>query len=118
MKILHVFMGCILVRERPLMTSHVFWPFLTYLLTLSYSITSDFGGYLGPPLPTLISDVINGRSLSTTSQSPIQRATGKTSAQWGTEFFFVTIYLLLGLTVLAATKRACSRSFFLLPAGS
>ena len=49
------------------MTSHVFWPFLTYLPTLSYSITSPFLGYLGPPyllvlLPTLISDVINGCS--------------------------------------------------------
>ena len=31
------------------MTSHIFWTFLTYLPTLSYSITSDFGGYLGPP---------------------------------------------------------------------
>ena len=41
------------------MTSHVFWPFL------SYFITSHFGGYLGPPyLPTLISDVIYGRSLT------------------------------------------------------
>ena len=29
---------------------------------MSYSITSHFRGYLGPPLPTLISDVINGRS--------------------------------------------------------
>ena len=47
------------IREHPLMTSSVFWPFLTYLLTLSYSLTSDFGGYLGPTL----SDVINGRSL-------------------------------------------------------
>ena len=37
------------VRERPLMTSLVFWPFLTYLPTLSYSITSLFWGYLGPP---------------------------------------------------------------------
>ena len=52
------------IRERPLMTSHVFWPFLTYLPTLSHSITSHFGSYLGPPLPTLISDVINGRSLN------------------------------------------------------
>ena len=33
------------------------------LLTLSYSITSHVGGYLGPPLPTLVSDVINRRSL-------------------------------------------------------
>ena len=37
-----------------LMTSHFFWQFLTYLPTrllptLSYSITSDFRGYLGPP---------------------------------------------------------------------
>ena len=37
------------IGERPLMTSHVFWSFLTYLPILSYSITSDFGGYLGPP---------------------------------------------------------------------
>ena len=36
-------------REHPLMTFHVFWPFLTYLPTLSYSITSDLGSYLGPP---------------------------------------------------------------------
>ena len=35
------------------------------LPTLTYPITSDLGGggYLGPPLPTLTSDVINGRSL-------------------------------------------------------
>ena len=46
--------------ERPLMTSHVFWSFLTYLPTLSYSITYDFWGCLFGP--TLISDVINGRS--------------------------------------------------------
>ena len=37
------------VWERPLMTSHVFWPFFTYLSTLSYSLTSHLGGYLGPP---------------------------------------------------------------------
>ena len=40
-------------RERSLMTSLVFWPFLTYLPTylptLSYSVTSLFGGNLGPP---------------------------------------------------------------------
>ena len=35
-----------ILRERPLMTSHVFWPFLTYLPTFFYSITSDFRGYL------------------------------------------------------------------------
>ena len=35
--------------ERPLMTSRVFWPFLTYLSALSYSITSDLGGYLELP---------------------------------------------------------------------
>ena len=47
------------------MTSLIFWPFLTYLPTLSYPITSNFGGYLGPPyLLTLMWDVINGRSLS------------------------------------------------------
>ena len=44
-----------LKRERPLMTSHIFWPFLTCLVQL-YNIRT--------PLPTLISDVINGRSLS------------------------------------------------------
>ena len=50
-------------RERPLMTSHVFWPFLTYLPTLSYFITPYFGDYLPwTSLPTLISDVINVRS--------------------------------------------------------
>ena len=33
------------------------------LPTLSYSLASEFGGYLGPPyLPYIISDVINGRS--------------------------------------------------------
>ena len=37
------------VWERPLMTFHVFWPLLTYLSTLSYSLTSHFGGYLDPP---------------------------------------------------------------------
>ena len=41
---------------------NVFWLFLTYLPTLSYSITSLFGGYLEPPLPTLLWDVINERS--------------------------------------------------------
>ena len=35
--------------ERSLMTSHIFWPFLTYLPILSYSITSLFWGYFGPP---------------------------------------------------------------------
>ena len=34
--------------ERPLMTSLIFGSFLTYLPTLSYSITSLFGGYFGP----------------------------------------------------------------------
>ena len=48
--------------ECPLMTSHVFWQFLTYLPTLSYCITPNFGGYSWIPLPTLISHVINGRS--------------------------------------------------------
>ena len=37
------------IRERSLMTSLVFWLFLTYLSTLSYSITFLFWGYLGPP---------------------------------------------------------------------
>ena len=70
-KILHTYLHYkieVCPRERPLMTSHVFWPFLTYILTtLSYSIMSNFGGYLGPPLPTLTSDVINGRSSITLS---------------------------------------------------
>ena len=44
------------------MTSLVFWPFLTYLPTLSYSMTSLFWDYLGPTLPTLVRDVINERS--------------------------------------------------------
>ena len=44
------------------MTSHVFCPFLTYLPTLSYSITSNFGAIMDP-LATLLSDVINGHSL-------------------------------------------------------
>jgi hypothetical protein len=44
------------------MTSRVFWSFFTYLVLL-YNVR--FGGYLGPPppsLPTLISDVINEHS--------------------------------------------------------
>ena len=36
-------------REHSHMTSDVFWLFLTYLPTLSYSITSHFRGYLRPP---------------------------------------------------------------------
>ena len=36
----------------------------TYLPTLSYSIESDFWEYLGPSLPNLIFDIINGRSLA------------------------------------------------------
>ena len=50
------------VGDRPLMMSHVFWLILIYLPTLSYFITSIFGTILGP-LPTLIWDVINDRSL-------------------------------------------------------
>ena len=45
------------------MTSHVFWPFLTYIptyLVLLYNI--QFLGLSWTPLPTLISDVINGLS--------------------------------------------------------
>ena len=53
-----------MVGEHSLMTSHVFWTFLTYLHTFYYSITSIFLGYLGPPyLPSLVWDVINERSL-------------------------------------------------------
>ena len=37
------------IRERSLMTSLVFWSFLTYLPTLSYSITSLFWAILDPP---------------------------------------------------------------------
>ena len=47
------------------MMSDVFCQFLTSLTTFSYSITSDLGGYIGP-LPTLISDIIDRRSLSET----------------------------------------------------
>ena len=42
------------------MRSHVFWPFLTYLPTLSYV---PFWGLSLTPLPTLILNVINGPSL-------------------------------------------------------
>ena len=38
-------------REHPLMMSHVIWPFLTYLPTLSYFL---FWGLSWTPLPTLI----------------------------------------------------------------
>ena len=37
------------IRECSLMTSLIFWPFLTFLSTLSYCITSLFWSYLGPP---------------------------------------------------------------------
>ena len=42
------------------MTSNVFWPFLTYLPFLLYNF--QFWGLSWTPLPTLMSDVINGRS--------------------------------------------------------
>jgi hypothetical protein len=48
-----------LLRECSLMTSHVFWSFLTYLSTyfvLLYNVR--FWGLSWTPLPTLISDVI------------------------------------------------------------
>ena len=48
--------------ERPLMTSHVFWPFLTYISTLPQS-NVPLWGLSWTPLPTLISNVIDGRSL-------------------------------------------------------
>ena len=52
------------IREHPLlMTSDGFWPFFTYLLTylvLPYNVR--FWGLSWTRLPTLISDVINGRS--------------------------------------------------------
>ena len=47
-------------RERSLMTSLVFWLFLTYLVLL-YNV--PFGGLSWTPLPTIIRDVINERSL-------------------------------------------------------
>ena len=59
--VLHLRTGTL--REPPLMTSRVFWSFLAYLPTLSYSITSYFWGNLGPPYLPLILDVIDGRSL-------------------------------------------------------
>ena len=46
-------------REHPLMTSDVFWPFLTKLTTLSnnfYLIMSDIWRLFCTPLPTLKSD--------------------------------------------------------------
>ena len=49
------------VWERSLMTSLVFWLFLTYLVLL-YNV--PFLGLSWIPLPTLIRDVINERSLS------------------------------------------------------
>ena len=52
------------LMERSLMTSLIIWPFLTYLptyLVLLYDVR--FWGLSWSPLPTLISDVINGRSL-------------------------------------------------------
>ena len=61
--------GC-LVWERPLMTSHVFLAIFdlpTYLVLLSFGVY--FGVHLGPPLPTLILDVINGRSPNETTYS-------------------------------------------------
>ena len=58
------FVFTVSLGERPLMTSHVFWPFLTHLPTLSYSKGPILRAILNP-LPTLISDVINGRSLAT-----------------------------------------------------
>ena len=54
--------GTICSRERPLMTSHIFWPFLTYLPTLFYSISPILRATFD--LPTLILDDINGRSCS------------------------------------------------------
>ena len=51
----------------------VFWPFLTYLPTMSddfYSITSEIWGFLDP-LPNLKSDLIYG--LSTTSHLEISQ---------------------------------------------
>ena len=46
----------------------------TYLPTLSYSITSLFGGYLGPPLPTLIWDVINEINERSPVENPLAEA--------------------------------------------
>jgi hypothetical protein len=55
---------CLSAMETSINDVPCFLPFLTYLPTLSYSITSDFVGYLGTPLQTLILGVINGRSPS------------------------------------------------------
>ena len=68
-------------RERPLMTSHVFWPFLVifghflpkYLPCPTHELLPEavvrvllynvrFGGLSWTSLPTIKSDVINGRS--------------------------------------------------------
>jgi hypothetical protein len=54
----------IIINERPSIMSHIFWPCLTYLpinFVLLYNI--PFWGLSWTPLPTLISDVINGHSL-------------------------------------------------------
>ena len=93
------------------MTSHVFWPFFTYLPTLSYSITSNFGGYLGPTLPTLISDIINGRSLGKkgdmwgvggTPDPPV--SPGSTGPAW-LEVTFSSVFLAGNLLCVSADKK-------------
>ena len=55
------------------MTSLVFWPFLTYLPTLSYSIRSLFGVILAslPYLHNLLWDVINERFLKSCKKGQI-----------------------------------------------
>ena len=53
--------------ETVVVTSDIFWSFLTYILTISdgfYPITSDVWGLFWTPIPTLKSDIIYGRSLS------------------------------------------------------
>ena len=50
------------LRERPFMTSHIFWPFSTYYQYLVLLYNVQFLGLSWTPLPTIISDVINGRS--------------------------------------------------------
>ena len=58
----------IILAKYKLGQSYTFWnifilifsPIQIIIPTLSYPITSNFGGYLGPALPTLILDVING----------------------------------------------------------
>ena len=74
------------IREHPLRTSHVFWPFLTYLRTypvILYNVL--FWELSWTPLPTLISDVINGRSLREIKNPVPENRTRKWAKKVGTE---------------------------------